>query len=304
MTRTALILPTLEASRHWEPWLAALRTQSVCPDEVLVIDSASSDDTAARARAAGFRVHVIARADFDHGGTRKLAAGLVDAEILIYMTQDAVLADAGSLARLVAAFTDDTIGAAYGRQLPRPGATPIEAHARLFNYAATSHTRGAADIPRLGFKATFLSDVFAAYRRRALEAIGGFPDRALFGEDAHVAARMVLAGWRIAYRADATVYHSHAYTALQELRRYFDIGAFHAHERWIGEAFGSPRGEGLRFVRSELAYLGRRGRRWIPSALLRTACKLGGYRLGMQHRLLPRALNRRLSMFPPYWSAR
>lgn len=39
---------------------------------------------------------------------------------------------------------------------------------------------------------------------------------------------MVLAGWYNAYCAEAKVYHSHNYTILQEVRRYFDTGAFHA----------------------------------------------------------------------------
>ena len=64
-----------------------------------------------------------------------------DAEILIYLTQDAVPFDADAFANLVAHFEDAEIGAAYGRQLPREKASPIEAHARHFSYPAASRVR-------------------------------------------------------------------------------------------------------------------------------------------------------------------
>jgi len=44
---------------------------------------------------------------------------LPDAEILVYMTQDAVLVEPSALAKLVAAFADPRVGAVCGRQLPR-----------------------------------------------------------------------------------------------------------------------------------------------------------------------------------------
>lgn len=45
---------------------------------------------------------------------------------------DAVLVDSSAIDRLLAAFSDPAIALAYGRQPPRHGAFPIEAHARLF----------------------------------------------------------------------------------------------------------------------------------------------------------------------------
>ncbi len=300
----ALVVPTLNGGEVWERWLVAFSTQTLLPEFLLVMDSSSQDDTAALARAHGFEVHSIPRGDFDHGGTRQLAAEILEeAQIIIYMTQDAIPASPDALERLITAFEDPNVGAAYGRQLPRLGATPIEAHARLFNYPPVSEVRTLADIPRLGIRAAFMSDSFAAYRRAALMDVGGFPRRVILGEDTFVAAKMLLAGWKIAYRADAQVYHSHAYSPWQEFKRYFDIGVFHAREPWIRERFGEAEGEGWRYVRSELTYLLRENPLLIPSSLVRLPLKYLGYRLGKLEASLPRWLKKRLSMHAFFWDS-
>ena len=300
-SKFAVIVPVLNAAADWGRFEPALRA-CVGVEKVLIVDSASTDGTVDLARAAGFQVCTIARADFNHGGTRQLAAEMLpDAEILIYLTQDAILTGPDALQPLLAAFEDTLVAAAFGRQLPRKGATPIEAHARRFNYLAQSSVRTLASREQMGFKAIFLSNSFAAYRREALLSVGGFPRNVIFGEDTITAAKLLMAGWKIAYVADAQVYHSHSYTWTQDFKRYFDIGVLHTREHWLLEEFGQTGGEGLRFVRSELGYLWPRYGWLIPSALVRTALKLLGYKLGKMEGRLSLAWKRRLSMHRGYW---
>lgn len=299
-----VIVPTLNAARDWRPFVSALLSCRIRLDHVFIVDSESTDGTVELARAAGFEVLSIRRSDFNHGGTRQLAAEKLDhAEILVYLTQDAVLANSEALHLLLAAFDDPSVGAAYGRQLPRSGAEALEIHARNFNYPPTSEVRSFASRDRIGIKAAFLSNSFAAYRRSTLLKVGGFPHDALFGEDTITAAKILLEGHKIAYVAEACVYHSHGYTWAQEFRRYFDIGVLHSRERWLIDTFGKATGEGKRFVVSQLKYLRETDPWQIPSALARAAIKLLGYRLGqMEARLTPNA-KRRLSMHPDFWSS-
>lgn len=298
-----VIVPTLNAAADWGRFAPAL-LQCVAPEQVLILDSSSTDGTAALARAAGFRVHCIQQSEFSHGGTRQLGAELLpQAEILVYMTQDAILADPDSLARLLCCFQDPMVAAAFGRQLPRPGAGPIETHARLFNYPGISGIRTLDSRNSLRFKTIFISNSFAAYRRSALLSSGGFPKNVIFGEDTVTLARLLLDGWKAAYVAEARVYHSHSYNYGQELRRYFDIGVLHSRETWLLKEFGNTGGEGKRFILSELSYLWPRSRWLIFSALLRTMLKLLGYRLGRLERKLPVVLKRKLSMHPRFWDS-
>lgn len=297
-----VIIPTLNAEREWSSFASALLACTE-PDRVLIVDSASTDHTVELAKQAGFHVLQIPRAAFSHGGTRQWAADLVqDPEIVVYLTQDAILAQADTLQKLLAAFEDPTVGAAFGRQLPRREAGPIEVHARLFNYPAESHIRTLATREELGFKTIFLSNSFAAYRRVALGAVGGFPPDVILGEDTIIAARLLLNDWKIAYVADACAYHSHPYTSWQEFQRYFDTGVLHAREKWLLQAFGRTGGEGKRFVRSELRYLYQADARLIPTALVRTIAKFIGYRLGRMESLLGIGFKRQLSMHSHFWT--
>lgn len=296
-----VIIPTFNAANDWARFTRAL---SVCSESqsVLIVDSASTDGTVDLARAAGFFVHTVTQTEFNHGGTRQLAAELLpDAEILVFLTQDAVLADSSGINVLLESFADPKVAAAFGRQLPHPDAMPIEAHARIFNYPAQSGIRTLASREQLGIKAIFISNSFAAYRREALIDVGGFPRDVIFGEDTITAANMLLAGWKIAYVAEAQVYHSHSYTWTQDFKRYFDIGVLHARESWLLKKFGNTGGEGGRFVRSELNYLWPEYWRLIPSALVRTTLKLVGYRLGRIENRLRLEWKRKLSMHPNFW---
>ncbi|MFY9646916.1 MAG: glycosyltransferase family 2 protein [Terriglobales bacterium] len=274
-------IPTLNASAIWKEFWPALTAQTLQPSEVLVLDSSSTDNTVEQARRDGCRVVTIPAAEFRHGGTRQLAAGLArDADLLVYLTQDSILADANAMANLVAAFQDTSIAAAYGRQLPRPNANPIEAHARLFNYPPVSAVRSLESRDTLGFKAIFFSNSFGAYRRTALEQVGGFPLEANFGEDTVVVARLLERGWRVAYVAEAPTYHSHAYSFREEFRRYCLIGQLHGNEPWLLRDFGTASGEGGRFAISEIRYLFGHAPWLIPEAIVRTALKYLGYKRG------------------------
>ncbi len=225
-----VVVPTLNAADEWPRFSSALLA-NVAANRVLVVDSESTDGTTTLAENAGFRVHSFKREEFNHGGTRQLAVDLSpEAEIVVFLTQDAVLGDAHSICNLLALFEKNDIGAAFGRQLPHLHARPIEAHARLFNYPPQSNIRTLADKEVLGFKSIFLSNSFCAYRRRALNAVGGFPRDVIFGEDTVTAAKLLLSGWKIGYVAEAPVYHSHSYKLNQEFSRYFDVGVLHARE--------------------------------------------------------------------------
>lgn len=277
----ALIIPTLNAAPHWKALVSGIQRQSLMPDEIIVVDSSSTDGTADQARATGFTVIEIDRIAFSHGGTRQAAAlAAPRADILVYLTQDAIPRSTESFRQLVAAFQDPAIGAAYGRQLPRPNASAIEAHARLFNYRPVSHLRSWESRTTLGFKSIFFSNTFGAFRRDALMRVGGFSPEVSFGEDTLAVAHLHRAGWKTAYVAEAMVEHSHAHSIRAEIRRYLEIGILHERERWLVEEFGAADGEGWRFVMSELRYLSTRAPLHIPSAVLRTLAKYIAYRSG------------------------
>lgn len=299
----SVIIPTYNAGKMWSECIGSLLRQSIKPKRIYIIDSSSKDDTVCIARSCDFKVKIINPCSFNHGGTRNIAAKeLTDSEVLLFMTQDAILHDDTSIESMLSLFIKDrNISAVCGRQLPHNDANPLATHARFFNYPNKSCVKSAKDIPQLGIKTVFMSNSFAAYRTKVFFELGGFPENTILAEDMYLAAKMIKAGYKVAYCAEATVKHSHNYTPWQEFQRYFDTGVFHACEPWIRQEFGGASGEGLRFIRSELMFLAKNAPLWIPRALFTTACKLLGYKLGLKYRKLPWSWCRRLSMYKSYW---
>lgn len=303
MSSFAVVVPTLNPGLAWIDWLNAFVEQSVRPSRAVLIDSGSPGSEIDESLEYGFEIIKINKSEFNHGATRQKAIELIagDCDIAVLLTQDAILAGPDALANLLGAFVDPSVGAAYGRQIPHQNAKPLGAHARFFNYGAQSGLRSLSSVPELGFKTCFISNSFAAYRVTDLLAVGGFPSDVILGEDTCVAAKLILAGKKVAYVADATVYHSHDYTMLEEFRRYFDTGVLHAQQPWLLRSFGGATGEGKRFVISELKYLARHAPFLIPSAMIRTVLKLLGYRLGRIYTDFPLSWRIKLSMHKGYW---
>ncbi|MBA4373798.1 MAG: glycosyl transferase [Thermodesulfovibrio sp.] len=297
----SVIIPTYNAALQLETLLKSLQQQTL-PCEIIVIDSGSTDRTPAIAGQRGATVRVIDKDDFGHGRTRTLAGKLAQGDILVYLTQDALPVNTTSLERLLAPLADTTIGAVYGRQLPRPGAALLSSHLRLFNYPEVSYVRTLQDRKQYGIKTPFLSNSFAAYRKACLDEIGWFSEKVIMGEDTLAGARLLLAGYRLAYTAEAAVYHSHDYTLLQDFRRAFDIGVFHRSEDWLISEFGSAGSEGLAYLKSAVTHLSeKRKYHRLPELLVRTALKFTGYTLGRRSRHLPVSALQHFSMHRDWW---
>lgn len=306
MSGISVIIPTYNGEATLRQLFPALAKQTEKGFELIVIDSSSRDGSTVLAKEAGAKLIVIDQAEFDHGGTRNRAAAEAAGDILVFLTQDAVPADDSALAHLLAPLrADASVSAVFGRQLPATDAGPFAEHLRLFNYPDASFVRTLADKERFGLKTAFFSDSFSAYRRSSFEGAGRFLSGLLFGEDTCMAAKILLAGGKTAYAADARVRHSHNYTIRQDFRRYFDIGAFHTMQTWLLDAFGKAESEGFRYVISEVKFLLSKGK-WhlLPSAALRTAGKLFGYKFGRAFRKLPRGLVESLSMHRFWWKKR
>jgi len=303
MTTVSVLIPTKNAAATLEALLSALDRQTLRPLEIVVWDSASRDATPEIARRHGAKVVAIGEDDFDHAGTRSRMAREACGDIALFLTHDAIPADDRAVESLVAALLQaDDIACAYGRQLASPHASASARFLRDFNYPPLPEIRSLADRKRLGFATAFCSNSFAAWRKSALAEIGWFGDSAIFGEDARAAARLLEAGFRIAYAAEATVTHSHNYTITEEFRRSFDIGVFHAREPWLLDGFGQPAGRGKHFILKQSGELLRAGKLGtLAATVCRNGAKACGYLLGRRHRLLPRRLCRFFSMNRRWW---
>ena len=75
-------------------------------------------------------VEHIRPSEFDHGGTRRAMAESSDADLLLFMTQDAMPYDNACVEHLVEKFSLPHVKAAYARQLPRDDCRTLERFTR------------------------------------------------------------------------------------------------------------------------------------------------------------------------------
>lgn len=310
-----VIIPTYGPDGRFEKLIGRLKRQTARPAGILVINTQESawhvppalQDEFARGRTdcgiALILTH-ISREEFDHGGTRDRAAAMSKADVLLFMTQDAVPQDDRLIERLLDSLDDGAPGSravAYARQLPAPDCGVLERFARGFNYGSESFEKSAADLPRLGIKTYFCSNVCAAYVRAVYEKLGGFEKHTIFNEDMIFAAHIIQSGYRVAYAADARVIHSHNYSGPRQFRRNFDLAVSQADHPEIFDGVPSE-GEGLRLVKETAEYLLKSGRLWLlPKLFWQSGCKYAGYWLGKRYRRLPGRLVRACSMNKNFW---
>lgn len=247
------------------------------------------------------RVTHILKKEFDHGGTRHRAAMESDAEILVYMTQDAMPANDHMLENLLKPFRKTEVTAAYARQLARPDSGEIEKYTRSFNYPDKSCTKSLKDLEHMGIKTYFCSNVCAAYRKSTYDALGGFEKKIIFNEDMVMAAKMIKNGGYISYAADAKVFHSHNYTCMQQFRRNFDIAVSQTDHPEVFAEIQSEN-EGVRLVKNTAAYLLKRGKPWlIVSLIVKSGAKYLGFLFGRHYKKMPDRLVLFCTSNPDYW---
>jgi len=301
--KIACIVPTYNGLADIRRLLDSLAKQQSIFD-LYVVDSTSTDGTLDFLKNSVTNLTVVPSSDFNHGGTRQMMINICSRyDICIFVTQDVYLFDSKSIAKIVAPFFDEKVGAVCGCQVPHDNANVFAKHARFFNYSKISSVKTMSDVSEFGIRTAFMSNSFAAYRIEALQSVAGFPKHVIFAEDMYATALMLIKGWKIAYAADAVCQHSHNYSAKEEFSRYFDMGVFHSRERWIQKVFGGAGGDGLRYVYSELKFLGLLRFYLWPLSLFRNAGKFVGYKLGKLERFLPKFMKRKLGMYKRYWDS-
>ncbi len=297
-----VIIPVYRPDQKLNRLLKALLAQTVPPSRILLVNTERElfDESCLEGTQRVEVIH-IKKSEFDHGGTRHMAAMKLSGAFLLFMTQDAVPADRYLIERLRKMFESPGVCAAFARQLPAQDCNVIERYTRKFNYGPESRIKTAADLPELGIKTFFCSNVCAMYRRSAYEELGGFERHTIFNEDMIFAGKLIQAGKAVAYCADAKVIHSHNYSGLQQFHRNFDLGVSQAEHPEIFEGVKSE-DEGIKMVKQTAGYLLRTGKPHLVVKLVwQSGWKFLGYRFGKNYRRLPPALIRWFTMNPEYW---
>ncbi len=302
-----VIIPVYQPDRKFSRLLSMLGRQKYPVNRIIIMNTESAYwNGPGYEGIAGMEIHHISRSEFDHGATRNRGAGYSEADILLFMTDDAVPRDDFLTERLVRALEQkgpngETAAVAYARQLPAGDCRTVERITREFNYPEQGRVKTKSDLESLGIKTYFASNVCCAYRRDIFDRLGGFISPTIFNEDMIYAAKAINAGYAVVYAADAKVVHSHDLTLIQQFRRNFDLAVSQAEHPEVFRDVPSE-GEGIRLMKQTARKLIGSGRFWlIPYLILSGGVKYMGYRMGKIYRRLPRRLLLFCTGSPLYW---
>lgn len=307
MYHVDIIIPTYKPKKDFANVLDLLNKQTIKPNRIILMNTEEYYfdqfvyGTNFFKRYDNCEVHHLSKLEFDHGETRNQGVGYSHAGYFVMMTQDAVPADEHMLENLLKPLIEEKAVVSYAKQLPKEDCNPVERYTRSFNYPETSRIKGEDDLPQLGIKTYFCSDVCAAYDRKTFNKLGRFVNGMIFNEDMVYAATAAKAGYKIAYCADAMVYHSHNYTASQQFHRNFDLGVSQTDHPEVFSGITSE-SEGIRMVKDTAAYLWNNGYKfYVPRLVIHSGAKWIGFRMGKNYRKLPDNIIMKCTSNQDYW---
>lgn len=299
MMETSILVLTKNEERNIGACLRALYSQRCAePFEVILVDSSSTDSTLAIARRYPVRIERIPAEAFHHARTRNFAAGLAKGKFLVYLAADALPASNTWLGALIANFADPSVGAVYGRHLPKPDSTLERQDALSAVYGDERLVKDASSRAKLGYRYFHFSTVNAAFRREVWQ-VTRFPEELKVFEDLGIAKRILDGGWKIVYEPKAPVYHSHDHTTVGLFKRYFDIGVtLKRLDMWNDQARSSMLQDFWGLLKKKVTrFDGNGASRLVGASIRQDLAKSAGIFLGLNEQYLPLALKRRSSAF-------
>lgn len=221
-----VVCPLRHADQYIDRLIEDIKKQkNVAPQTVVFALTEDGDTSCVKDKilSAGFTFFSVEKEEFSHSLTREKAIfEYCKSDIVIMLSQDVKLIDENSFYEL-AKNVNDKVVYAYGRQVCRR--KTIEHYVRQKNYGKKSLTVSAEDVGALQLRAFFASDAFSAYYRPVFIELGGY-DRVhmMMSEDMYYAKKVVDAGYKKRYVAEAVVEHSHKLTLKQLYGRYYQTG--------------------------------------------------------------------------------
>ena len=214
MLTSSVVVPILNAARTLPACLRALDRLRPAPDEVILVDNGSTDESLLLAKTfAGeshpFRVQLLCAAPRGASTARNTGIKAAGGDIIVFTDADCT-PEPDWLGRLLDPFADHKIGAVAGRVVGDPGSTLPELFSTLYTLRlpkeASLHDHWT---PIQGGYPT----ANLAVRRTVLDRLQGFDECVtIYGEDHDLCARLYQAGWRLLYRPEAQVIHHHRTT--------------------------------------------------------------------------------------------
>jgi len=215
--KISVLIPCYNQAENIKNVVEALRQQTTQPDEIVVVDDASQDESAAILKSLPVKLicHVQNRG---LSATRNTAIQAASGDILVLIDADAVPEK-----HLIEVLLDgyhqkpnDKLGGVGGQGIE----CKLETVYDRWRAQHASQNFGAKPRDRV----PYLFGLCMSFTREALEKVGGFDPffSETCGEDVDIGIRLRRAGYWLRYRPDAIVYHQHSDTRERLLRTHYN----------------------------------------------------------------------------------
>jgi len=196
-----VLVPAYNESATIADTVRSLQAQTLKPEEIIVIDDCSTDNTAEIARSLGVTVLQPPRNTGCKAGAQNFAMDKVKTAYTMAIDGDTTLAP-DAIAKLLAAFEDPNVAAACGLVLPRHVKTVWERGRYIEYLFAFSFYKPIQDYYE---RPLIASGCFSAYRTDILRAMGGWSTRTV-AEDMDLTWTFYQAGHGVRFIPEAVCY--------------------------------------------------------------------------------------------------
>ncbi len=196
-----VIIPAYNEADSIADTIRSIQQQTLLPEEIIVIDDCSSDDTAARARACGVTVICPPANTGSKAGAQNFALARVTTELVMAIDADTVLAP-DAIEKLLQALDRDSVVAACGFVIPRHVETIWERGRYIEYLLAFSWYKPIQEYYR---KPLISSGCFSVYRTDVLRSVGGWSTRTM-AEDMDLTWTFYQQGHEVRFIPEAVCY--------------------------------------------------------------------------------------------------
>jgi mycofactocin system glycosyltransferase len=197
--RVSFVIPARNAGGRIAPMVTALMQGAAA---VVVVDDASTDETATAARDAGATV-VTQPACLGPAAARNSGLARVETELVAFMDDDCE-PDGRWVGGLAQLFEDTRLALAAPRVTSAPGNSVVARYEQACSPLDMGPEPG---VVGRGRRLSYVPSAAVLARAAALREVGGFDPGLRVGEDVDLVWRLDRAGWRMRYAPTAVVIH-------------------------------------------------------------------------------------------------